>query len=259
MTDHSGRAYFAPYCLLISAIRQFNNTTVPGSKQGIHGDRPECERDDWLEVIKLMVEGGAYVNSQGHGLESSPLVESVESSDTRVLEVLLKNGAHVNQKTHTALSKQPHVDSALSLACYMDNTEAFQLLIQYGANVNHISPCLLKYTLENGFYQCAKLVILAGYCVQPECKTFIDQLWSVHMQRSSMKNMFPYSIHSNSSDDNNMIRPLKEIWYFLHNPRPLIWMCRTTLRHKCQMYNMKVLDQLELPKSVRDYIQCCHH
>ncbi len=233
---------FVPRSLLISAIRQFNNTTKPLYKHTVDGERPKAERDVWLQVVKAMLEHDVSVTFRGYGMESSPLVESVESSDSRVLHLLLKGGAQVNQKTHVMLNVDPQVDSALSLACLTDNVTAVHLLIKYGAKVTDISHSLFQYLLFHKHYDCARVLVLAGIPVSNTSTQYIRQV-SQHLVKGA---------YSNSQS----VDAIVELCGFIHQVKPLNWMCRTVLRNACHLYIPKVVAQTKLPMFLCDYVLC---
>ena len=240
-TSSTGSSFFAPHTALIGAIRQFNGTIMPTQPNHIHSQNPEDtrkHRERWLFVIQHLIQLKANINFPGCHTESSPLVESVESTDTRVLKFLLVNGAYVNQQTHVALSKKPLVDTALSLAAYLGNFEAVCILIQNGSNVSSLNVDLTNHLMEKGYWSCLYALVCAGCYLK---KATLD----------AVSQRLAPCLDADQAEFYMFICTLSQ------QPLPLSTQCRNVLRNQTNISRPNVAKKLGLPKPLEDYITCC--
>jgi ankyrin repeat protein len=125
------------------------NTRMPyGNNPLLHSvahsyDTPSDERDNNLEILKLLIKFGADVNAKGHFGEAA-LHMAAETGNLKGAEILLENGANVDIKDdgkYTPLFSAVH-NNRLKMVDY---------LISKGANANSESK-LKTNCLFNVFY-----------------------------------------------------------------------------------------------------------
>ena len=112
------------------------------------------------DLLEFLIEKGADVNHcSADGYFSTPLTRSVEYRNREAVEVLLKNGAFIDQQGF-------HYESALIIACKKGFTEIAGMLLASGAEVNPVhdnsmgSP--LRIAVENEHIELVKLLLEKG-------------------------------------------------------------------------------------------------
>lgn len=153
-----------------------------------------CETDDLPLLIEVL--GTATVDERSPNEAYTPLMVAANRSSLRVVDYLIRQGADINAQSdggETALmlaaranTPQAAVDtmtlllaagadpnlvsgggnSALMEAAYTGNTDAIDLLVQAGANVNHTNQygetALLVGALKMGSVDAIKALLAAG-------------------------------------------------------------------------------------------------
>lgn len=87
-------------------------------------------RQDKLDIVKLLIQSGAKVNHRNKA-GNTPLLEACSQTHVFVARFLLENGAEIDAPTETTL------DSPLTWACTLGNTEIVEELLKQKANVEH--------------------------------------------------------------------------------------------------------------------------
>ena len=87
-------------------------------------------RQGKLDIVKLLIQSGAKVNHRNKA-GNTPLLESCSQGHVLVARFLLDNGAEIDAPTETTL------DSPLTWACTLGNTEVVEELLKQNANVEH--------------------------------------------------------------------------------------------------------------------------
>ena len=276
----AGEAFHMPITPLTGVIRNFKRADDHireisdeecHTRSSIHhhpSDRgkEECYKKTlWYHIIEMLIERGANVNFDGLSTECSPLVESLECRDTSVLELLLQNGAVVNKKTHVILWNEPVVDSALSLAFYLNNDQGLRLLLEHGARVNDLPVSTVEHSVRQGSYQCLYYCLRAGYAIYPSTLQLLKNM-AACTQFGDVT-----SFHTNNNDviecgvccnvDGVLAKEkvcddqlLCQVLDFIQQPKPLQWLCRDSVRKLLEHDLPKNIAQLALPKNLHDYL-----
>jgi len=87
-------------------------------------------RQGKLDIVKLLIQSGAKVNHRNKA-GNTPLLEACSQSHVLVARFLLENGAKIDAPTETTL------DSPLTWACTLGNTEVVEELLKQNADVEH--------------------------------------------------------------------------------------------------------------------------
>jgi ankyrin repeat protein len=82
-----------------------------------------------VEIVRMLLDRGAPIDGSDKGGTTTPLFWAAVYNHTEIMLELIKRGARVNRKTIGAMT-------ALGGAVSNGSTEAVQILIAYGANVN---------------------------------------------------------------------------------------------------------------------------
>ena len=81
------------------------------------------------EVVKKLLDKGAYVDIKTGRSRSTPLLRAVDYSRVEVIDILLKHGANTNYTNNDG-------DNILDLACIRGNVEIVKMLLDNGADIN---------------------------------------------------------------------------------------------------------------------------
>lgn len=92
--------------------------------------------EDFLNIIKMLLDHGANATSQGK-MARSPLWLSSVYGDTDVVQLLLESGANPNG---TGKEETP-----IQVACYTGNESLLEILLKYGADPNMAAGNALGY------------------------------------------------------------------------------------------------------------------
>ena len=136
------------------------------------------EKDDQIEVIKLLIDAKANVNPPSI-ISEIPLVASVKRP--RVLQMLLNAGAHVNARGLNG-------ETALMAAVKTGAQDSVKLLLQAKADVNimdfdHVTA--LKYALKKNDVRTMRLLVDAGAQVEMGYSPQVSPLFHAISQGNS--------------------------------------------------------------------------
>eukprot|EP00795_Rhopilema_esculentum_P016779 gene16779-8239_t len=87
-------------------------------------------RQGKLDIVKLLIQSGAKINHRNKS-GNTPLLEACSQGHVPVARFLLDNGAEIDAPTETTL------DSPLTWACTLGNTEVVHELLRHKASVEH--------------------------------------------------------------------------------------------------------------------------
>ena len=243
----------------------------------------------WQEAISMLISRGANVNVQDkHG--DTPLIVAREASDRNldVIKVLLDSGAdvnHINHNSNTALHKiYPMSDEAL-LEDTHQLAEIMTLLIDAGGNINARNLCgnsPLFVAVDVGNNLAAKILIQAN-CDLDACGNSMfgrvclsilelammrDDLVAMAMvllagcrfKKVQVDKVVAHLMLSrltaleHENDSKRFTRCMDVIRYMTTKPQSLQVMCRAKLRKVLGTKIKHKVNNLSLPRKIRDYI-----
>jgi len=126
-------------------------------------------REGRVEVIKLLLERGAYPNAWDNG-DKTPLHYAAERGDVEIVRLLLEKGADLNARDYMG-------QTPLHEATKNGHVDVVKLLLEHGANPNirdeeSMTPTPLHYATERGDMKIVELLLEHG--ANPNALAFAD-------------------------------------------------------------------------------------
>lgn len=101
----------------------------------------------YVDIITLLLDAGAEINSRtGSKLGISPLMLAAMNGHEPATSLLLQRGSDINAQIET------NRNTALTLACFQGRTEVVNLLLDYGAHVEHRAKVRI-FLLDDYFFR----------------------------------------------------------------------------------------------------------
>jgi ankyrin repeat protein len=98
------------------------------------------------EIAEFLIQRGADVNIREDSIGATPLISASLNGSSKLVELLIKNNANVNEKTYDGLS-------ALHYACEEGHIKTIRLLIENDADVNARSIASRQGALNDPLFQ----------------------------------------------------------------------------------------------------------
>jgi ankyrin repeat protein len=161
----------------------------------------------------------------------TPLIISAYNGDVTILKYLIKNGANLNLKDRMNTS-------ALDCACMRLNIDVIQELIINGSKCSSCTPYTyhspLKNLIMNKEYVASRMLIESGYDLK-------NEEWILKEANRNQNDEF-----------------FKWLRHYVQNPLSLLSWCRlkirSTLNLKANAYLEDNVNQLRIPKLLKDYL-----
>ena len=231
-----------------------------------------------LEIMQILLQNGANV-----WYEIYDKNHISKACQLEIMEILLQNGANVNYRIACCFqticiddSLEQSVDAGFLpiVAIFKRDVRALLLFIQFGANPSlgfekknidekkdDGSLDILETALK--FDKSALEILVQAGC--PVTQTLHAKLVKFVEKCEERK-----TCDGSSSDDTSFIvqglealqvtsdqvKTLRDLVKWIEQPRPIKWMCRTLIREKMQMRLPRHIQQLPLPKALKNYVEC---
>lgn len=131
------------------------------NKRNLSGENPlhEACSQGQIELIKLLIEAKADVNSRDKYNGYTPLIHASFGGDLEIVKLLIKTGADVNVAASTT------DDTALAIASFHGHTKVVKLLLESGADIsvlNIFEKTALMIASEEGHSEIVDSLIKSG-------------------------------------------------------------------------------------------------
>ena len=204
--------------------------------------------------MNVLIEAGADINPCTALIQDNPLAQAALDKNTECLKMLLDAGADVN---HIYNKVALEITAVSGYDCCMS------LLIDSGADVNHKyknGKSALFLATENCYLKCMKLLIKKGTevtCVKDLVRHFFNHP-SPHRKQVMRKSYWLLLAAGVDSPLLNLLFPKSRFIYPLEEEMSLIYLSRKAIRkHLLQMSSVNLfvqVPQLGLPTLLQEYL-----
>jgi len=118
----------------------------------------QAVKKDNIETVRKLLEAGIDVNSKDNQYQSSALMWAAHEGHTDIMNLLIKNGANIDEQRSTG-------ETALWFAAQKGQLEAIKILVNHGANINAIgreAKSAIKIANQNGYRNIVEYLRGAG-------------------------------------------------------------------------------------------------